>query len=243
MNMLSQEEAQAHPASKVHRAVQGRRVRGQPHRQPHGNIRFARNSVSTAGVDRRHQLAVAVAFGKRSGTATVNEFDDASLERAVRRAEELARLAPENPEFMPAARQAGRTSRQPDLQRRPPPRSRRSTAPQVAADTASRPAARTSWSPPASSTTAPASSADRQLERAVRLPARDTDLDFTCTVRTDDGTRLGLGQRATSTTCGSSTPRERPASRIEKAAALGRRQGARAGQVHRHPRAGRGRRT
>jgi predicted Zn-dependent protease len=34
--------------------------------------------------------------------ATINEFDDASLERVVRRAEELAKLAPENPEFMPA---------------------------------------------------------------------------------------------------------------------------------------------
>ena len=34
--------------------------------------------------------------------ATVNEFDDKSLEKAVRRAEDLARLAPDNPEFMPA---------------------------------------------------------------------------------------------------------------------------------------------
>ena len=36
------------------------------------------------------------------GTASINEFDDAALERVVRRAEDLARLAPENPEFMPA---------------------------------------------------------------------------------------------------------------------------------------------
>ncbi len=40
-------------------------------------------------------------FGKKSGTATINEFDDASLEKVVRRAEELARLAPENPEYVP----------------------------------------------------------------------------------------------------------------------------------------------
>src|SRR5205085_6622718 len=32
--------------------------------------------------------------------ATINEFDDASLEKVVRRSEELAKLAPENPEFM-----------------------------------------------------------------------------------------------------------------------------------------------
>ncbi|MGX9217368.1 TldD/PmbA family protein [Massilia varians] len=67
-----------------------------------GNIRFARNSVSTAGLTEDTQLAVRVAFGKRVGTAVVNEFDDKSLEKAVRRAEELARLAPENPEFVPA---------------------------------------------------------------------------------------------------------------------------------------------
>jgi len=46
-------------------------------------------------------LAVTSYFGKKSGTATINEFDDASLEKVVRRAEELAKLAPENPEYMP----------------------------------------------------------------------------------------------------------------------------------------------
>jgi len=67
-----------------------------------GNVRFARNDISTSGIVDDNQLGVQVAFGKRVGTATINQFDDASLERVVRRAEELARLAPENPEFMPA---------------------------------------------------------------------------------------------------------------------------------------------
>ena len=67
-----------------------------------GNIRFALNDVSTSGIVDNVQLAVQSSFGKRTGTATINEFDDASLERVVRRAEDLARLAPENPEFMPA---------------------------------------------------------------------------------------------------------------------------------------------
>ena len=66
-----------------------------------GNIRFARNSVSTAGLTEDQRLNVTVAFGKRQGTASINEFDDKSLERAVRRAEDIARLAPENPEAMP----------------------------------------------------------------------------------------------------------------------------------------------
>ena len=67
-----------------------------------GNVRFALNTVSTSGIVSDCALAVTSAYGKRSGTATTNAFDDASLERTVRRAEELARLAPENPEFMPA---------------------------------------------------------------------------------------------------------------------------------------------
>jgi len=67
-----------------------------------GNIRFALNDVSTSGIVNDTELGVQVAFGKRVGTATINEFDDAALARVVSRAEDLARLAPENPEFMPA---------------------------------------------------------------------------------------------------------------------------------------------
>jgi len=65
-----------------------------------GNIRYARNSVSTAGENSDVSLSVQTFFGKKSGGASINEFDDASLEKVVRRAEELAQLAPENPEFM-----------------------------------------------------------------------------------------------------------------------------------------------
>lgn len=66
-----------------------------------GNIRYANNAVSTSGENSTTSLAVTAAFGKRTGIATINEFDDASLQKVVRRAEELAQLAPENPEYMP----------------------------------------------------------------------------------------------------------------------------------------------
>jgi len=65
-----------------------------------GNIRYARNAVSTSGNVTQSNLVIQSSFGKRAGTVTINEFDDASLEKAVRRSEELARLAPENPEFV-----------------------------------------------------------------------------------------------------------------------------------------------
>jgi len=66
-----------------------------------GNVRFALNNVSTSGTVSDCTLGVQVAFGKRVGIATINAFDDAALARVVQRAEELARLAPENEEFMP----------------------------------------------------------------------------------------------------------------------------------------------
>jgi predicted Zn-dependent protease len=66
-----------------------------------GNIRYARNTVSTSGHRSNQTLVVQASFGNKSGTATIDEFDDASLEKVVKRAEELAKLSPENPEFMP----------------------------------------------------------------------------------------------------------------------------------------------
>ncbi|MEN0004376.1 MAG: metallopeptidase TldD-related protein [Bacteroidota bacterium] len=65
-----------------------------------GNIRYARNTVSTSGMESNISLAISSAFGKRTGVATTNELDDDSLKRAVARSEELARLSPENPEYM-----------------------------------------------------------------------------------------------------------------------------------------------
>ncbi|MEO6548225.1 MAG: TldD/PmbA family protein [Ferruginibacter sp.] len=66
-----------------------------------GNIRYARNAISTAGDVSTLTLSVSSTFGKKTGTATINEFDNASLQKVVKRSEELAQLAPENPEYMP----------------------------------------------------------------------------------------------------------------------------------------------
>jgi predicted Zn-dependent protease len=65
------------------------------------HLRFARNSPSTSGTFSELDIRVTSSFGKRSATAVINQVDDASLERGVRRSEEMARLAPEDPEHMP----------------------------------------------------------------------------------------------------------------------------------------------
>jgi len=65
-----------------------------------GNIRYARNEVSTSGAEENVSMSVESRFGKRSGVATINEFDDASLRKVIQRSEETARLAPESPEYI-----------------------------------------------------------------------------------------------------------------------------------------------
>ena len=65
------------------------------------SVRFARNSVTTAGATAGVTLAITSRFGKRSGTVTTARFDDASLQTALRNAEEIAKVSPENPEAMP----------------------------------------------------------------------------------------------------------------------------------------------
>jgi len=66
-----------------------------------GNVRFARNSVTTAGASSGYSLAIVAKYGQKTGTVTASEFGDASLQRAMRAAEEIAKLSPDNPEAMP----------------------------------------------------------------------------------------------------------------------------------------------
>jgi predicted Zn-dependent protease len=66
-----------------------------------GNMRYARNTVTTAGETQDLNLSVTSYQDRRSGVATANQFDDATLERTVRRSEQLAQLVPEDPEAMP----------------------------------------------------------------------------------------------------------------------------------------------
>lgn len=100
MAILSRDEAQA-ILKKVLSYSKAEACEANLNGNINGNVRYARNTVTTGGGVEDMTLAVQSNYGKRSGTATVNEFDDAALERTVKRSEELAKLAPENPEFMP----------------------------------------------------------------------------------------------------------------------------------------------
>lgn len=65
-----------------------------------GNTRFAQNQISTAGDVYDATLTFTSAFGKRVASATTNRFDDEALRQVVETSERLARLVPEDPEYM-----------------------------------------------------------------------------------------------------------------------------------------------
>lgn len=152
-----------------------------------GNIRYARNSVSTSGLVSNAELGVQVSFGKRTGTATINEFDDASLEKVVRRAEELAKLAPENPEFMPAI----------EKQTYKPSNTFKDSTAKIAPEYRAQVAADCIQPCKSNKLVAAGFLSDSQRFSAIANSngnfgyQKSTIVDFTCTVRTDDGKGSG----------------------------------------------------
>ena len=66
-----------------------------------GNTRFAVSQISTGGDNFDTAVTIRSVFGKRAGSSTTNALDDESLRRAVETAERLAKLSPEDPEYMP----------------------------------------------------------------------------------------------------------------------------------------------
>lgn len=66
-----------------------------------GFTRTADNRVTSAGAIDEVEIQITSAFGKRAATVTTNRLDDGSLERAVRQSEAMARISPENPQYLP----------------------------------------------------------------------------------------------------------------------------------------------
>ena len=60
--------------------------------------RFANNGITTSALVNRHSINISSTRDGRTGTTVVNDFEDAAIKAAVKRAEELAAIAPPNPE-------------------------------------------------------------------------------------------------------------------------------------------------
>ena len=66
-----------------------------------GNTRFAANQLTTGGEVVDAEATVTARFGQRSASVSFNSLEDHGIDAAVRKAESMARLAPEDPEQMP----------------------------------------------------------------------------------------------------------------------------------------------
>jgi predicted Zn-dependent protease len=62
------------------------------------DIRFALNGITTSGYVITQSMFITSVKDGQTGSTTVDEFDDKSIEEAVKRTEELAAISPANPE-------------------------------------------------------------------------------------------------------------------------------------------------
>jgi predicted Zn-dependent protease len=65
------------------------------------HVRFAQNMATTNGAPGSISINVESHYGKRSGSASGSDLNDDALAALVAASEDTAKLAPENPEFMP----------------------------------------------------------------------------------------------------------------------------------------------
>ena len=65
------------------------------------DVRFAANQVSTAGSVQSTSLAVTSVLGRKHATAVTTDLSSDSIKRVVEQSERLARLSPDDPEWLP----------------------------------------------------------------------------------------------------------------------------------------------
>jgi predicted Zn-dependent protease len=66
-----------------------------------GYTRVATNKVTSAGGSEETTMNITSVFGNKVASVQTNRLDEANIRAAVRRSEDMARLAPEDPEYLP----------------------------------------------------------------------------------------------------------------------------------------------
>jgi predicted Zn-dependent protease len=156
-----------------------------------GNTRFAANQLATAGDVTDTVVTVNTSFGPKHAVVQINDTSDDAVAAAVARSEQLAKLAPDDPDAMPPL----------GPQQYPTVDAYFETTASVTPEQRAR-AALTALQPARASSGADASvaagyiivtSSATLLANKAGLNAyhRDTDANYTLTVRTADGTGSG----------------------------------------------------
>lgn len=65
------------------------------------SIRFALNGITTSGYAIEQSMSISSTKDGQSGSTSIDQFDDASIQEAVKRTEQLALISPPNPERVP----------------------------------------------------------------------------------------------------------------------------------------------
>ncbi len=63
-------------------------------------LRSANNDISSNGVVDRFKIDLLVNYGQRSASIEINQSDDSAIREAVKKVQEMAKLAPEDPEHL-----------------------------------------------------------------------------------------------------------------------------------------------
>ena len=64
-------------------------------------LRYANNMISSASSPHELKLTITVSVQSREGKSSVTQLDDSSIKKCIKRAVEIAKRAPKNPEYMP----------------------------------------------------------------------------------------------------------------------------------------------
>jgi len=152
------------------------------------NVRFADNQMSTAGGITNFTVVIQSSFGKKHSVVSLNDISDEALRRAVAQAEALAKLAPDDPEAMPAlpAQQYQDVNAYFDSVANLTPADRAK-----AALTALEPARKAGDLATAGFLITNASSSALGNDKGMFAYYRSTNANYTVTVRTKDGTGSG----------------------------------------------------
>src|SRR5215213_4875086 len=152
------------------------------------NVRFADNQMSTAGGVTNFTVVIQSSFGKKHSVVTINDVSDAALQRAVKQSEDLAKLAPDDPEAMPALppQQYQEVNAYFDSVANLTPADRAK-----AALTALEPARKAGDLTTAGFLVTNASSSALGNDKGMFAYYRSTNANYTVTVRTKDGTGSG----------------------------------------------------
>ena len=154
-----------------------------------GNTRFAQNQMSTSGDATNATLSMTSALGNKVASATTNIFDDDALRRVVDTSEQLARLVPDNPEYMGELGSQTYPDARPyfDSTANLVPEERARAIAAVTEQAASRNLISTGFLIHQAASTAVATS------EGLFAYGTSTRVNFTTTVRTPDGTGSGWG--------------------------------------------------